>query len=332
MRTLYVALTRAKNHLLLFGTTTQKRAAESWSANGATNPLLQQMLKASSCLDWIGTFATLKSPLWLDEPAGIAAGFSYRVHSRLPATEFAESESRAVHRTLDEGLIAELRRKASFVYPHLSSTLQAAKTSVTNLRRRASEQDEESQRFPSSNRGSAEGAERGKAVHAFLEHLSLDGAFHPAALKKQAEKLIVDGVLSAGQDSLVDFEGVSSFWTSDVGREFLGERKHLHREFPITFKLTASDLERAGLGNSMQIPEGEFVVLQGVADLLLLRPADIWLLDFKSDAIRKADVSGAAERYRAQLALYGAALSAIYHRPVARKGIYFIHPREFAWI
>jgi ATP-dependent helicase/nuclease subunit A len=328
MRVLYVALTRAQNHLLLFGTTTRKRAEEHWTAGDGGKPLPQQILKGSSALDWIGTFATLRQPDWFSQSVGTTAAFSYAIHSG--TSEIAREESTTIQPAIS--VPVEFEARLEFVYPHTASTEQAAKTSVTTLRRAASEPDEESVQLVRTKK-SGDGAERGVAMHAFLEHFALEGGFHPAALRLKVEALVTAGLLMPEQLALIDFEGVSAFWTSPAGQEVLSSRSDLRREFPITFRLTRGDLEQAGLGNSVQIPDGEFLVLQGVADLLLLRPNEIWLFDFKTDRIEGAkELENAAERYRPQLALYSIALASIFTRPVTRKGIFFIHPREFAWL
>jgi ATP-dependent helicase/nuclease subunit A len=330
MRVLYVALTRAENHLLLFGTTTQKRAAEHWRTNAAENPSAQTILKASSALDWIGSFATLKSPFWTDHPRGVVAGFSYWIHAGAPPAPTA-NEDLAPAEPVSEVILSDVIQRVSFAYPHSDALAQSAKTSVTTLRRRALE-DEESAVFASGGRTyRGDGAERGVAMHAFLQHLPLEGAFDLVALKRKAENLVSSGLLRPDQLPLIDFPGLSAFWTSDTGRELLANAENLRREFPITYRLIADDLIDAGLPNKIEIPPGEFLVLQGVADLLMLGRNEIWLIDFKTDSIRAADVHSAMERYLPQLVLYGIALTAIYKRPVTRTGIFFIGPREFVW-
>jgi ATP-dependent helicase/nuclease subunit A len=82
------------------------------------------------------------------------------------------------------------------------------------------------------------------------------------------------------------------------------------------------------------VPEGlgaleagpEWVVVQGVVDLAVIREAEIWVLDFKTD--RAEDLAAKVERYRPQLQLYAAALERIYRRPVTHCWIHFFSGRQ----
>ena len=40
--------------------------------------------------------------------------------------------------------------------------------------------------------------------------------------------------------------------------------------------------------------QDEFVIVQGVADLVALLPEEIWLVDFKTDAIKREEVAARA--------------------------------------
>jgi ATP-dependent helicase/nuclease subunit A len=72
----------------------------------------------------------------------------------------------------------------------------------------------------------------------------------------------------------------------------------------------------------------EFVVVQGVADLAVVMPKEIWLVDFKTDSLEGTTASVAAKDYQVQLNLYACALSAIYKRLVTRKILHFLSVSE----
>jgi ATP-dependent helicase/nuclease subunit A len=74
--------------------------------------------------------------------------------------------------------------------------------------------------------------------------------------------------------------------------------------------------------------EEEFVVVQGVADLVVLMPQELWLLDFKTDRVQPEEISERAKSYEPQIKLYAAALSRIYRRPVTNAWLYFLSCRE----
>ena len=74
----------------------------------------------------------------------------------------------------------------------------------------------------------------------------------------------------------------------------------------------------------MPFPNDEFIVLQGVIDLAVILPGEIWLLDFKTDQIKKSEMDERAQHYRTQVRLYADAMSKIYRRPVTQRWLHFL--------
>jgi ATP-dependent helicase/nuclease subunit A len=74
--------------------------------------------------------------------------------------------------------------------------------------------------------------------------------------------------------------------------------------------------------------EDEFVVVQGVADLVVLLPEEIWLADFKTDEIRQDGLPDKIKAYAPQLKLYAHALEKIYSRPVTEHWLHFLAVRQ----
>lgn len=318
LRLMYVAFTRARNHLILFGSASE-RAASSWSIDG--EPLPHHILKAGCWLDWIGGWLNSVVPRWWEGDSTEAGICAIRVHSGGAAA--VPSRPANVLDALEETQISALEARLNFAYPHTAATLEAAKTSVTALRRRAAEADDEARPWLTplaTNREASDGLKRGLACHTFLEHLNLEGKLDATGLAAQAgamKPLTPDGV------ALIDFESLADFWRSDFGREILGSKGFVRRELPFTCKLHATSVR-----DLIAVPEGEFVIVQGIADLVVLRDDEIWLVDFKTDEVRGNALKRAAEGYQSQLALYALALEAIYKRPVTRKALYFVPARE----
>jgi ATP-dependent helicase/nuclease subunit A len=74
--------------------------------------------------------------------------------------------------------------------------------------------------------------------------------------------------------------------------------------------------------------EAEFVVVQGVADLAVLLPGEIWLVDFKTDEITANELREKKRLYEPQLKLYALALEKIYSRPVTERWLHFLSARK----
>jgi ATP-dependent helicase/nuclease subunit A len=311
MRVLYVALTRAQNHLLLFGSTT-KNAQERWNNRATEKPFPPEICRHQSWLDWLGVFAAVANKLSAHQT------FTFESHQEPPKLAKADSPPA-------KQIVADASPK--FLYAHEAATRQAAKTSVTALRKKGEANDAVAP-APLRFRKEKDGTERGLAIHTFLEYFRFSAARGVASLRAEAQRLVQSGFLTADQRNQIDFEAIAFFWNSDTGRELLRHEKELHRELPFTFKATRADLQSVGLANVLSVPDHEFVVIQGVADLVRITPKEIWIVDFKTDRLEKAELKSAIERYKPQLQLYAIALAAIYRRPVTRKGIFFLHLRH----
>jgi ATP-dependent helicase/nuclease subunit A len=123
----------------------------------------------------------------------------------------------------------------------------------------------------------------------------------------------------------LNHDGIAQFWASDVGRRFIGELPHLHRELPFTARFATNELRDLGLA-AEALPPDEYVVVQGVADIVVILPEEIWLLDFKTDEVIREALADKVKFYEPQLNAYSAALGRIYRRKVTRRWLHFLAP------
>jgi ATP-dependent helicase/nuclease subunit A len=72
--------------------------------------------------------------------------------------------------------------------------------------------------------------------------------------------------------------------------------------------------------------------VQGVADLAVLLPEEIWLVDFKTDEVRAGELPAKAGIYAPQLKLYARALAKIYTRPVSACWLYFLSQKRSVFV
>jgi len=101
----------------------------------------------------------------------------------------------------------------------------------------------------------------------------------------------------------------------------------VHRELPFTARFSPQDLASVTHERPEPLLQDEFVLVQGVADLVALLPKEIWLVDFKTDALKREEVAARATLYEPQMNLYALALAGIYARPVADCRLYFLRAR-----
>ena len=147
----------------------------------------------------------------------------------------------------------------------------------------------------------------GNAHHQFLQLMSLDGPWTEVALREQAQAMHDGGYLADYKN--LNYPALLAFWQSDLGRRVLANGKFLHREIPFTARMSPTDIKAEGLDDD------EFVIVRGAVDLAIILKEEIWVIDFKTDALSADTLDNALRLYTPQVQLYGRALERIYKRP-----------------
>lgn len=364
LRLLYVAMTRARDTLILTAAVSQHKWETLRSKPEAITT--QAMVAAKSYADWLGMWLGVHGPQSTAQTltGGELPYLRWRIvadrelgddSTRRSRGNEAQSEDPSETRqvvsyrntfALDAATAKRLRAMLSWEYPFDAATRRAAKSSVTALRRQAEELDDEAEpmfqtssrfvekpprqrhpRLPSNPPLSA--AATGTAHHTFLQHVSLEKADDPVALKGEARRLESAGVLTMDECAALDLEAVAAFWKSEPGRKIRTRKPDcLKRELPFTAKFSPAELDTIIGAKTPPGLEDEFVVVQGVADLVALLPGEIWLVDFKTDEIKSGELAARRRLYEPQLQLYAKALSRIYSRPVTNCWLHFLTARK----
>ena len=338
MRLLYVAVTRAAQRLILAGTTGKNSVERKWPLRAERGPSAADTLSCRNYLDWIGAWL-----LRTTDPAALAASGH---HALLSWTIYDEHDARLGQAAVAEipavlpagqDLAPELRDRLLWQYPFQVETKQRAKTSVTAIRRQIADADGD-ESYPLFGASPARGesrsvaglsaAEIGSAHHAFLQLVSLDKVQNLVALKAEAARIARQNLLSGEEMASLDFEALAAFWQSEVGRQLLGQSARLERELAFTARFSAADLRQLGCAAFPEAGPTEFVVVQGVMDLVAILPREIWLLDFKTDHFPSTELEQKISAYRPQLALYSQALERIHRRPVTKRWLHFLALRQ----
>ncbi len=351
LRLLYVAMTRARDTLILSGAVTQKKWDELWTRTETITA--RTILAAKSCADWLGLWFGVQSSKFKVQIATegelpnlrwriAAAGELAERQGETPAGPFPAEGGFHQPDTLDDATLKRLRTMLLWKYPFVAATKRAAKSSVTALRRQAADElDDEAEppfappRFArpiKPARGKLSAAETGSAHHKFLQHLALENANDAAVLQSEAARLKRDGVLSADECAVLDLDAVAAFWQSDPGLRIRANAANVRRELAFTARFSPQELGEIIGAKPEAGLENEFVVVQGVADLAVVLPEEIWLVDFKTDDVRPAELPAKIKIYTPQLNLYARALAKIYSRPVSACWLHFFLQNRSALI
>ena len=341
LRLLYVALTRARDTLILTGHVTEKKWAARWTTPEVITP--QKIIAAGSCADWLGLWFAHQ----LTGPAGdrgLLPDLCWRlvVESERPAAPVAAPDAAWEPPPLSEETRHRLQTVLAWQYEFAAATEYPAKTSVTALRRQAEEMDgEAAPLFPAPpadhterphTRSGLSAADIGTAHHLFLQYLQLENTTDLQSLTAEAERLTREQWLTPAQSRALDLEAVAAFWASALGREIRGRAALVRRELAFTARFPPAELAAlSGIelaAAARPALAGEYAVVQGVVDLAVLLPEEIWVVDFKTDHLAADELAAKTAHYKPQLQLYAGALAKIYGRPVTRRRLHFLAARQ----
>jgi len=333
LRLLYVAMTRARDNLILTGGVTEKKWKMLWQKPAAITP--QKILSARSYADWLG--------LWFSQQGDASSALQGELPNlRWRIADDAELAAEKAERgkrkeetelpELDDQTKRRLQKAVAWDYGFMAATERAAKSSVTALRRQAADEldDEAEQVFPArrSSRTKLSAADAGTSHHKFLQHFSFGIAPDLKSLEAEAKRLEREKVLSGDERTVLDLKAVAAFWNSEAGQKIRKQAADVRRELAFTAKFSPQELSEIIGTKSEAGLEREFVVVQGVADLVVLLPKEIWLVDFKTDEVRADELAGKIKIYEPQLKLYASALAKIYSRPVANCWLHFLSAQK----
>ena len=333
-RLLYVALTRARERLLLIGAAAEKAILETWTKRGG-----QKKQRAGSFLDWLGPWFVGQTRLASDANLRQSSenGIYWEIHSDLAEDE-PRPPSPAGNASPKPAAVdlETLRQRLNWRYPFLAATTQRSKASASVLKQQGQPDADNPQPLPAKFKtkkqktedGAQESAQiRGQAWHRVLQFLSPDQATHVEDARAAIQTLVDQNCLQPGDQETIQLRRIVEFWTSETGTQIRSQNpRHLRRELKFTAQFAGRELREIGF-DVAEDPAVDNVpmILQGAVDLALIQPQEIWLLDFKSDKITAKELPERTQLHTPQLALYRAALQKIYRRPVTRAWLHFLH-------
>lgn len=323
MRKLYVALTRAREKLIITDVCKQRRSTEESEA-GAFR------IRKADCFNALIYLAL--------NDKGIAGRYiRYTVNES--SVQKAEKELKRAFDMRDSLLMGryEIDNKlkadiisgleAGYSHPELKGLY--TKTSVSELKHAAYEDEEakpvfetdiKSAYIPSfaSEEEKSSGTSRGSAYHRMLELLdynTLAGDDVCACIEKSIKHELAAGRLSEEYAALIRPQAIERFLSHEesmrIGRAAAEGR--LWREQPFFMAVPAKELNAA-------FPEDESVLIQGVIDAFWQEGNELVLLDYKTDRVDNEEEL--KKRYSLQLSLYARALKKIRGLEVKEQLIY----------
>lgn len=313
VRVLYVALTRARERLILVGSVAGDKPPEAW--RGAD---ISQM---HTGLDMIApALIEAGASLTIREEAVRLGNSAWRVFTHVggAAGELPRRTEDVVLRLLAELAAAPkdeaLTRLMNFKPGVRTAVRKTTVSAVLRDEKRAAQEDEPLPDAPLMRlprfmeEQQMTGAQIGTAFHRMMRMLDLDALRATrdlaAEIDRQRAALLEKGVVSENELAAVHPRLLVRLFASPLGVRMLAAEE-LHREWAFTYRRETEDGAQ---------------LLQGVIDCCFIERGAWVLVDYKTDA----DAAGAIERHRPQLELYAQALAGITGRPVRERVLYLV--------
>ncbi len=304
LRVLYVALTRAKERLIITGAATEEDIS-----------LWKQTLSVRSEILHAPSFLSL-----LVQTGACAEGVKLGFEPRAEADAKMSGQKKKVTPLPPTDLVREAL-EYRYARPELRTI--PSKISVTEYKRLREEGDEISlplyrevelrqPRFRSMG-GNIRGAAFGTLMHFVMQGIPYEKIQTRADVKAYVDSLEQKEILSPEQTAAVDIDKIFAFWDGEMGHRIRAAEK-VYREMPFTQMVPASLLT----GEAAHADER--LVVQGIIDCFFFEKNGIVLLDYKTDAPKPKAVIAA--RYKTQLDCYEMALRQKYFSEISQKVIY----------
>ncbi len=340
MRVLYVAMTRARDRLIM--TYAVKNLAKDLSDIAMRSGIGSRELltrDVSSPGEWILLAAMQRTE------AGELFALGGKPHETMPGVPAWKIQ--VVRRAADDGKAAplaqskraplppgtveRLRQALAFQYGYQAATQAPSKQTATQRKGRFKDQEAAEHaretkpvprgwRKPSFVEKQFGATAYGSAIHAVLQYIRYDACGSLAGVEQEVQRLVREKFITVEQGRMVRCEKIAAFFATELGAKLRTSQSVL-REFKFSILDHGEDYG-PGL-------EGEQVLLQGVVDCALLEADGITIVDFKTDFVTEQTVVGVSERYRPQVEAYADALARIYGMDVKKRYLYFFHLDRF---
>lgn len=308
LRVLYVALTRAKERLLITGISKKKvpeKLAGLVVQTDRQGRLPPHPVRGASCyLDWLLMAAVHHPGLARQLSAwGIETNTvldSSPVVLRVTPLRDSQTPEEAIQEfglpEPDPSLASILEDQLSYAYPFRMQTLIPTKMAVSQIAKREAAKSYRFTRRPAFlSKDGLTGAQRGNALHKFMQFAD----YRAAAEDPVAEiaRMAAQGFLSREEADAVDPDKLHTFFSSELAERIFSSGQ-VYRELRF---LVEAGQELLGTYIDLFDAEGK-TAIQGVADCVFLEEGEAVIVDYKSDRVK--DVQELSEHYRIQLELY----------------------------
>lgn len=306
MRVMYVALTRAKEKLIIVARPKNfDKVLLSCAVRAFGEKIIPAAVRHSgNYLDWLLTasirhkdasFLRIKTGSLSD--GKIKSDFPLEIKIIDKVYEISQDEEKEeVSLETDEEFSEEIKKRTSYVYPFLPLSDALAKRGASTAFKNTIDREYFASDRPAFlNKTSLTAAGRGTAMHAFMQFSD----YHKAKenLEKEIERLLNHGFLNNVQAESLDRGKLKSFFDSKL-YDRISQSENVYREKKFIIGMSPCEFDE----NLSREFENERVIVQGILDCAFEENGEIVIVDYKTDRVKTGDVL--RERYSSQLKVY----------------------------
>ena len=326
MRILYVALTRAKEKLIITGLEKDyKKSIEkkedlinTYKDTEADNKINKNIIqKFLTYLDWLEL-------VYLNSKEELDSILSVNVYKKDELMKDMFKEDKIEEIDLKEKLDkieltreAEIKEKLDWEYKYKMANNILTKSSVTkikNMKLDLNEEETSKYNAPEFLKEQKEitAAQKGTLVHLVLQYLNEKIEYDKEKIEELLFSLVDKKIITEKEKTVIDADKILGFTKTDIWKE-MKTAKEVEKEKPFYINIPAKEI----YGEDID----EEILVQGVIDLYYITEKDeLVLVDYKTDRVQEE--AELIQKYSTQLKIYKDALEKSLHREVDRVYIY----------
>ena len=305
LRLLYVAMTRAKEKLIMVGSlyNPEQKIKKLFSENNVDDENIHVAIQnLNSFFSWIllslihhpslsGYDFIKHLPGRTEIPTESKIAFHIAEESEYETVKIEETKQEY---STDKTLIETIDKKVSYVYPYDSLAGLEIKYTASSMDKSYLNEFFASENPSFLSKGLITPAKRGTLIHKFMEVCDFINA--SKNLNSEIKRAVESGVFTEEEASIIDKSKITAFFGSDMFRRITCADKYL-REIEFTMSVPLNEIY-----SDENIPESEYAVVQGVIDGMILNGKNAEIVDYKTDRVKSAEEL--CKRYKAQMLMY----------------------------
>lgn len=341
IRVLYVAMTRAKEKLIMTGYL--KKPEDLYIEKDFS---FFELMSVKSYLELVlpamnNRFDDSMKIKVIGKEDIISSEMAKQVFLSQDYTDLIQNVDKGVR---DESIQKEIEERLSFTYPYSDEAMLRVKLSVSELKKMGQFIDDEDseklyeeqavvsdedtsivvsrdQYIPEFIKGTQEeitGTDRGTIYHKVLELLKPNKVNNINDLKSELHDMVLQGQIAKDDIARLNLKNIYTFTQSSLARRISKAEKEgkLYKEKQFVIGLPTSDVYP---GKDSE----ELILIQGIIDVFFEEEGELVLLDYKSDIVQHEDQL--IDRYKVQLIYYKKALEQILGKKVKEMIIYSLY-------